>query len=509
MKRFLLVILLLQPVIAIAQNADCIDSAAARRSRRPVTALQLRDRLSAMLKDPEMAVSSVSMRIQLKATGQVFYERDPERLLVPASNLKLYTTAAALDILGSDYRIRTSVLSRSRPDGRGRVADLVLYGRGDPAFASRFNNSVDPFALIIRQLQQAGVRSVEGDLIADESYFKGASLGYGWEWTDIQWPYGSQVSALTVSDNNVNVEIRPSTPGEHATITITPDVGYMRLQNLCDTVARREKREIGIHRGLENNLLLVWGQIPVDDAGFQSRISVYQPARFAAVLFKAALERAGIGVRGSIKVADSSLVSEAVPTDPQQMVELAYVESPPLRELVRVINKFSNNLYAEQVLRVLGRQRGNALLDSDAAGLEVVRAWLEGAGLRERVVLYDGSGLARRSLVSAAALTSLLRYISTRPVAKDFEASLPISGEDGTLSRRTSGTDAEHRVRAKTGTLANVSSLSGFITTAYGEELVFSIIVNNHPGGQQKMRAFQDEVCRMLAAFACRLGDSR
>lgn len=501
--------LLLQPVVAIAQRADCVDSVTARRSRRPVTVDQLRDRLSAMLREPEMAVSSVSMRLQLKSTGQIFYEHDPERLLVPASNLKLYTTAAALDLLGSDYRIRTSVLSRSRPDGLGRVADLVLYGRGDPAFGSRFNENVDPFALIIRQLQDAGVRTIEGDLIADESYFRGVSLGQGWEWTDIQWPYGSQVSALTVSDNSVDVHVRPSNPGEYATITITPNVGYMRVQNLCNTVSRREKREIGMHRGLENNLLLVWGQIPVDDPGFQSRISVYQPARFAAVLFKAALERAGIKVKGGIKVADSSLTSEAAPTDPERMVELAYVDSPPLRELVRIINKFSNNLYAEQVLRVLGRQKGSVLLDSDAAGLEVVRAWLKGAGLKEPVVLYDGSGLARRSLTSAAALTSLLRYISARPVAKDFEASLPISGEDGTLSHRTSGTDAERRVRAKTGTLVNVSSLSGFITTAYGEELVFSIIVNNHPGGQQKMRAFQDEVCRMLAAFECRLGGSR
>lgn len=508
MKSLLLVFLFLQPALAIAQRADCVDFATARRARRPVTSTQLRDRLSTMLKEPDMAVSSVSVRVELKSTGQIVYERDPERLLVPASNLKLYTTAAALDLLGADYRIRTSVLSRSRPDGRGRVGDLVLYGRGDPAFASRFND-VDPFALIIRQLQEAGVRSVEGDLIADESYFKGASLGYGWEWTDIQWPYGSQVSALTVSDNNVDVQVRPSTPGARAAITITPDVGYVRVRNLCDTVAKREKREIGLHRGLESNLLLVWGQIPVDDVGFQSRVSIYQPARFAATLFKAALERSGIEVKGSVKVADSSLVSEATPVDPQQMVELAYVESPPLRELVRVINKFSNNLYAEQVLRVLGRQRGNALLETDEAGLEVVRNWLSEVGLKERVALYDGSGLARRSLTSAAALTGLLKYISSRPAGKDFEASLPISGEDGTLLRRTSGTDAERRVRAKTGTLTNVSSLSGFITTAYGEELVFSIIVNNHPGGQHAMRAFQDEFCRVLAAFPCRLGGGK
>ncbi|MCS6884017.1 MAG: D-alanyl-D-alanine carboxypeptidase/D-alanyl-D-alanine-endopeptidase [Acidobacteriota bacterium] len=462
-------------------------------------ARRLSSQINALLAEAEMAASSVSILIQHRDSGETIYARDAERLLVPASNLKLYTTAVALELLGRNYKIRTSVLARSLPDRNGKLeGDIVLYGRGDPSFKSRFN-SIDGLSSLVDQLRNKGIKRIEGNIIADESYFKGTSLGYGWEWLDIQWPYGSQLSALSILDNSFEVHIRPTQVGELAEVTVSPDVGYVTVKNLCRTTAARGKRDIGLHRGLENNKLLVWGSIPKDDAGFACPVSIYQPARLAAILFKSALEKAGISISGNIKLADSSLLSEALPTNPSEMLELAYVESPPLTELVRIINKFSNNLYAELLLRVLGRELGNPSIDSDQAGIEVLKDWLSRKQLDGRVVFYDGSGLSRRSLTNASSIVSLLRYVAKSQIAADFEKSLPVIGLDGTLANRKN-VALQQRVRAKTGTLANVSALSGYITTAHGDELVFSILINNHPGGQQKMREFQDKVISLLSS---------
>ncbi|MBL8150831.1 MAG: D-alanyl-D-alanine carboxypeptidase/D-alanyl-D-alanine-endopeptidase [Blastocatellia bacterium] len=499
-----------------SREDDCSPSAGLSRSREPRNLAQLQDRIRALLSKPELAAANVGIKITT-LDGQVVFEENASKLLVPASNMKLYTTAAALEKLGADFRIRTSVYSYSRPDQTGQIkGDIVLYGRGDPSLGSRFNNdaeSVDALALLARQLVNAGVKSVDGNLIADESYFRGSPLGYGWEWSDIQWSFGAEVSALTFSDNSVDVAIKPSSvPGEACFVAVTPDVGYVGITNQIQTSQPKTKREVGIYRGLEDNSVLVWGNLPVGDTGFQSRIAVHKPAAFTGYLFKEALRQVGIIVKGDVLVADSSRLSVVKPVDPtrDRLVELASIQSQPLAELVRVVNKFSQNLYAELLLRTLGKMKGSAELDSDTAGVEVVKEWLASVGVDTKILsILDGSGLSRRNLITASATTELLKYMSRRPLREPFEASLPVAGIDGSLTKRMVNTTAANNVKAKTGTVNNVTSLSGYVTTAGGDPLVFSIIINNFTPGRSQSRAVEDEICLLLASFVCKLGGAK
>jgi serine-type D-Ala-D-Ala carboxypeptidase/endopeptidase (penicillin-binding protein 4) len=479
---------------------------AATRSR---TLAQLKQKIRELLNKPEYAPASIGIHVATLEGEKLVFEQNGEKLLTPASNMKIFTTSALLDRLGPDFRIRTSVYAPSSPDTAGRIkGDLILYGRGDPSLASRFNpdSSFKPYEQLARQLTAAGVKRVEGDLIADESYLRGEPLGQGWEWMDLQWHFGAEISALTTNDNSIEVSIKPGAkPGDPCTVTITPDVGYVSFINRVQTVDSKTPRDIGINRGRGDNSLLLWGQLPVNDTGFLARVAVYRPAGLAAALFRSALTAAGITVTGQIKIADASLRSAAQPTqiEKDKPVELAAIESPSLGELVRIVNKFSHNLYAELLLRVLGKTKGPPEQDSDLAGLEVVKDLLHSAGVDTTLLeITDGSGLSRRSLVTPEATAQLLAYAGHQSYSEVFKNSLPLAGVDGTLTRRMVGTAAAKNVKAKTGALGNTSALSGYITTAAGEELVFSIFINHFTDNFGKALALENSICVLLADYS-------
>ncbi|MEW6734980.1 MAG: D-alanyl-D-alanine carboxypeptidase/D-alanyl-D-alanine-endopeptidase [Acidobacteriota bacterium] len=477
---------------------------------------QLKQQLRTLINNPELAAAQIGVSIMTETDARVIFEQDAHKLLVPASNMKLYTTAAALVQLGANYRIRTSVYAPVRPDEKGVIkGNLILYGRGDPGLASRFIDYGEKkyFELLTEQLISAGVKLIEGDLIADESYLSGSPLGKGWEWLDLQWQFGAEVSALTVHDNSVQVSLQPGAKvGDPCIIRISPEVGYVSVENRIQTIAAGGKRELGINRGLQDNSLLVWGQMPVDDTGFQAYLAVHRPAGLAAALFQAALLKAGIRITGGIKIADASLRSQVPPSriEESKLIELAYLESPPLSELVRVVNKFSQNLYAELLLRILGRLKGTPTRDSDEAGVEVLKEVLRTAGIDpNELVINDGSGLSRRTLVTTATTARLLAFMSRQPTAQIFLDSLPIAAIDGTLTKRMSGTPASDNVRAKTGTLSYTTALSGYVTTGAGERLVFSIIINHFTEESRVARTIEDGICALLAAYSHKLEGKR
>jgi serine-type D-Ala-D-Ala carboxypeptidase/endopeptidase (penicillin-binding protein 4) len=479
---------------------------------RPHTLVQLKRQIRELLNRPEFIAASIGIHIATRDDEKVLFDHNGDKLLTPASNMKLYTTAAALEGLGPEFRIKTSIYAASTPDATGRISgDLTFYGRGDPSFASRYHHdsSVKPYELLAKQLVTAGVKKIEGNLIADESYLSGDPHGQGWEWMDLQWHFGAEVSALSTNDNCIEVSVRPgSKVGEPCTITITPDVGYISFINRTQTVDQKGRQDIGINRGLADNNLLVWGQMPVNDPGFHARVAVYRPAGLAASLLKSALNAAGIAITGEIKIADASLRSNVQPAqiERDKLIELAAIESPPLSELVRVVNKFSHNLYAELLLRVLGKIKGPYQKESDIAGVEIIKEMLNSAGIdTSPLEITDGSGLSRRSLVSAAATAKLLSYVSRRPYNEVYLNSLPVAGSDGTLTRRMTGTSAAQNTRAKTGTLSNTSTLSGYIETAAGEPLVFSILVNHFTDNFSRALELQNKICALLAEFTGKL----
>src|SRR5262249_27668139 len=223
--------------------------------------------------------------------GHVIYARNADQLFTPASNMKVYTTAVALDLLGADYTWRTSVYAKSRPDANGNLnGDLTLYGRGAPDLSSRLRKSEKPsLTQLADDLYGAGVRHVQGNVIGDESYFRADALGDGWQWNDVQWYFGAEPSALSINDNEVDVSVEPPAKANDPPIaTLNTAQDHVRLTNDISPVKAGEQLRVGIHRGLSDNELRVWGEFPQGSRGFGARISVHNPALWAARLFIAA-----------------------------------------------------------------------------------------------------------------------------------------------------------------------------------------------------------------------------
>ncbi len=276
---------------------------------------------------PQLAPAFLAAKIASLDTGRVLFEVNAHKLMMPASNMKLYTVAAALDRLGPDFRFVTSVYASERPDKAGKLrGDLIIYGRGDPTYATRFNNddyykAIDDLAA---RIVASGVKRIEGDLVGDESYFTGLPLAPGWEWDDLQWYYGAEVSALTVDDNSLDLSVKPAARvGDRAIVTsgpatpmvriLTPQVNeevadtpnFITIVNRVVTAPRGTKREIGVERPLGKNVIEVTGSIPQEDAGYMGSVAVKQPALLFTSMLRAALERQGVSVKGRTRIMDT------------------------------------------------------------------------------------------------------------------------------------------------------------------------------------------------------------
>ena len=308
------------------------------------TLRQLERHFEAVLRRPEFATTRWGILVESLDRRVVLIQREADQLFTPASNMKLYTTAAALVRLGPNFRFRTSVYVPAQPDERGHVeGDVILYGRGDPNLSARTltGGYLTPFFDLADQLARAGVREVFGDIVGDESYFVGPRLGVGWEWDDLQWYYGAEVSALSVDDNFVDVTLRPG-EREGDPVRVILSSPAVTVINRAVTAVEGTPQRIEIERGLQDNVVEIRGVMPRDSVGYRAAVAVHHPALYAATLFREALLRRGIRVHGRAVAADWKVRRER-PLDLRQMVELAAVESVPLSEVIRVVNKISQN----------------------------------------------------------------------------------------------------------------------------------------------------------------------
>jgi D-alanyl-D-alanine carboxypeptidase/D-alanyl-D-alanine-endopeptidase (penicillin-binding protein 4) len=442
--------------------------------------------------------------------GRVLYARNSDQLFTPASNMKVYTTAVALDLLGAEYRWRTSVYANKQPDANGTInGDLTLYGRGAPDLLSKAKNAAPSLPKLAEQLYQAGVREVRGNIIGDNSYFRGELFGIGWQWNDLQWYFGAEPSALSIDENSVEVTIGPgSKQGSSANVVINPNSSPVRLMNETKTGEHDDTTSIGIMRDLSGNDLRVWGDFPVNGRAFSAFLSVHDPAMWAAAQFKQALLARGIKVTGDARTRDFR-TAETDRFDPQKTFELAHQDSDPLSAIVRHTNKESDNLYAELILRTLGKERGASAPDpdprknrergDDEAGTAVVRSWLQSKGINTKgLAIRDGSGLSRLDLITPETTARLLAAIANSNSAAAFRDSLPVAGHDGTLSMRLKKMTG--RILAKTGTLTYTHSLSGYATTPANETLVFSIMCNDATNGREAVQLI-DQIASLIADF--------
>lgn len=493
------------------------------QAQAPKTLAELQTRISEILAKPELSSAMVGVKVVSLDNGRIVFEENAAKLLRPASNMKIYTIAAALDRLTPDYRFSTSVFAASKPDSSGVIrGDLRIYGRGDPSIAARFNNGdylkgIDDLAT---RIVSAGVKRVEGDLIGDETYFNGPKYGSGWEWEDLTWYYGAEVTPLTVNDNALDLFVKPGAMvGQPALITTGPPDPLLTIVNRVTTSAKGVRRQIAIHRGLNDNTITITGTIPLDDPGYTGGIGISHPALLFVYLLRTSLAQKGVVITGKSRTTGEVAVPTMTTTVPVAttssvpvvvLVELANLQSPPFGLIAAQTLKPSQNLYTELILRTLGKlapppaAATTSIFNqtSEQLGLEAVKSFLKTTGIRpESLVLDDGSGLSRSDMITAEASVQLLTFMSRHRFASVFRDALPIAGVDGTLRNRLKGTPAENNLRAKTGSLSSAASLAGYVTTAAGEKLAFSIMVNNYPREVDPRAACIDPIAVLLASF--------
>jgi serine-type D-Ala-D-Ala carboxypeptidase/endopeptidase (penicillin-binding protein 4) len=504
------------PSLPLENAADVPAPTPVRIGNAPKTIAELQARIAQVLNNPELAAAMVGIKVTSLQTGKVLFEENGSKLLRPASNMKLYTVAAALDRLSPDYRFVTSVYAAARPDAAGILrGDLTIYGRGDPSIAARFNNG-DYFKGIndlAGQIAVTGVKRVEGDLVGDETYFTGPRYGSGWNWEDLQWWYGAEVSALTINDNALDLIVKPgSAVGAAGVITTGPPDPLLAIVNRVVTGPRGSKRELTLHRGLGADALEIHGSIPLDDRGYAAGVGISHPGLLFVYLLRSSLAQRGVTFTGKSRTVPAPVYSNGkVPPRPTGAIEIASMQSPPLSLIAAQTLKPSQNLYTELILRTLGRAvpppsgSSDAALTSEDAGIEIVKTFLKEAGVNTNgLALTDGSGLSRNDMITAEASVQLLTYMGRHRYAHAFRDALPIAGVDGTLRNRMKGTPAENNVRAKTGSLSSASSLAGYVTTAGGENLAFSIMVNNYPVDTDVRSLCIDPIAVLLASFSGR-----
>jgi D-alanyl-D-alanine carboxypeptidase/D-alanyl-D-alanine-endopeptidase (penicillin-binding protein 4) len=505
----------------------------------------LPDRVAGVLSAPDLArgfwgIEVVSLSSD-KTSGQTLYSLNADKLFTPASNTKLFTTAAALALIGPDYKFRTTVETTGMLDRYGRLnGDLVLVGHGDPNLSGRelpydlkTQRNDDPIQALEEladALVQKGVKFIDGDIVADDSYFAFERYGEGWSQDDLIWGDGAPVSALTINDNVVFVSILPADrPGEKAFVSVKPFADYYRLDNRIITTPGGTGRKLSINREPGSTVLTLWGNIPLDDPGANEALAIEDPAEFAVGLFRQLLEKRGIVIYGHQRTRHTELATlstfsvtalapsrggrvndgvndkdndgQSHPLKTDQPITLASYESKPLLQDVRVINKVSQNLHAEILLRLLGRERGNA--GTIEGGLEVLRGFITQAGIsNDQYAFYDGSGLSRQNLVTPHAIVQLLRYCSTQPWGADYKATFPIAGVDGSLTERLTSPRLHNRIMAKTGSLGGVKTLSGYAITDSGQVVAFSILANNFNLPAKRVTDAIDELVQAIVEDA-------
>jgi len=490
----------------------------------PATLAELRSRIDEICRQPALEPGFFAVKIVSLDSGLTIFEQQANKFVRPASNMKLYTVATAFDRLTADYHFITSVYAREKPEDGKIKGDLIIYGRGDPSISTRFNGdyfkSINDLA---DRIVAAGVKRVKGDLVGDESFFNGSPLGSGWEWEDLTWSYGAPVSALSINDNAIDLNIRPgATAGAPVVVTTgPPNASFMTIVNRATTSPKELRSNLQIYRGLGANTLEITGTLPLGDAGFRGGVAIPNPPLAFVSMLRDALLKRGVKIDGQLRTVSDRSGSSVLPRSPagfpnpiltinQPPVEITSLSSPPFATIAAHTLKPSQNQYTELILRTLGRTQPQVNTDTrdrsdEELGLAIVRNFLHQAGIADtEVALDDGSGLSRNDLISANTSVQLLSYMSKHKYFAQFRDALPIAGVDGTLSTRMRGTPAEKNVRAKTGSLSSVASLSGYVTTAAGERLVFSMMLNNYPDAAAVRRDSIDAIAVLLASFTGR-----
>jgi D-alanyl-D-alanine carboxypeptidase/D-alanyl-D-alanine-endopeptidase (penicillin-binding protein 4) len=482
-----------------------VATAARAETNSATTLPELTRQIEAHIAQPRFSGALWGIKIISLDSGKTIFENHADRLMSPASNSKLYPAALALDRFRPEYRIVTPILASSRPNSRGTLrGDLVIAGRADPSWNTRHGvtNFWDLFSPFVAAISNAGVRRVTGDLIGDATFLRSPPNGSGWAAGDLEDYYGAEISALTLNDNYTQIAVKPGKVCEPCGLTVVDFGTGLKLDNQTITTLTNVAKHIEAHRFPGEKVVHIFGNLPVGSAPEMIDMPVPRPAEWFAAALKEALRRSGIKVDGAARA-----VFWPAPA-PSAAIKLDEVASPPLREVVRDFLKPSQNLETDLIFEHTGEMSRTTNTPpwrtSEDCAVSALDAFLATNGLPASDVHFDeGSGLSRNNLTTANATVALLQFMSRHRAGKDFVAALPLAGVDGTLRRRMKDTPAAQNVQAKTGTLRWANSLSGFVTTAGGEHLVFSLMLNRYAAPPDYKKANElDDIVVMLARFS-------
>lgn len=455
---------------------------------RAGTEAELPAGIEAALAAPGLQRGITGICVQSLRDGRILYFHNSRALFMPASNMKIVTAALALDRLGPEYRFATRLSTPARVSQGTLHGDVYLQGFGDPTLTTA---GLQEF---VTTLRQCGIRKVQGSVVVDDSFFPGPRLGRGWSWDYLGDYYAMEVSALSLNENVVVLHARPGTAaGKPAILSWDPPARCIEVENRTKTGPAGSKQELSVSRALGSRRITVEGSIPLGaGSAALEPVTVDDPALYCGSVFAELLRQARIRVAGGVK-------HGAVPTGARVLCEH---RSAPLSEVLPAFLKPSDNHYGEQIMRTVLAESAKTAgpgatppSEQDLVGALLVKAGAPVDGMRP----VDGSGLSRLDLISPDALVRLLRWTRAQPAGDLLYNALPVAGKDGTLLRRMRGTAAEGNAHAKTGTVNVVSCLSGYVTTAAGEPLAFSILMNHFMATPAEARAAQDRICVLLS----------
>ena len=499
------------PVAAFLLFAACLPLSAVGQApySESAAAEELTETISQTLDTEPFEGAYWGVQIVNLRSGTVLYSKNAQSNFVPASNVKLLTTAAALDQLTPDYRFRTRIYADGPIEDGTLKGNLIVRGSGDPTIGG-YEQRDDP-TRVFRQwadsLKALGITHISGNIIGDDNRMDDTPLGHGWSWSDISYAYAAEIGGLVFNENTVDLHVLGQEVGQPAKITWEPfDTDYVNVVNRSRTVPWRTEDDEQYQRIMGTNTIHVRTKVHPNREETES-ITITNPTLYFVHVLREVLLREGISVGGT--PADLDETAATVQYDSDLVRPVASYTSKPLRQIVRTLNHESQNLYAEQILRTLAVEVPPQTTEdlkpgSSALGVKSVRKTLAAARVdTSRIQLVDGSGLSRQNLVRPQSIVRLLQYMWTHPApaaSSAFYDSLPKGGQEGTLEYRFQGNAPAHaNVRAKTGTLSNTSSLSGYVTSERGTPLAFSIFCNHHLAEGNQVRSAQDVLVNALA----------
>ncbi|WP_430786456.1 D-alanyl-D-alanine carboxypeptidase/D-alanyl-D-alanine endopeptidase [Virgibacillus flavescens] len=480
--------------VATEVKEDKVVNKPANQAGETTKTDKLQEQLDKYIKnEPHLNGATIGVSVRSAATGELIYEHNGEKRMHPASNMKLLTGAAALSSLGRDHTFTTEILAGGQIINHSLQGDLYIKGMGDPTLVT---TNFKDFA---KKVSAKGIKQISGDIIADDTWYDDVRVSPDLIWTDEQYYYGAQISALTASPNSdydagsVQIDVSPGkSVGVKPIVSETPRTDYVNVINNAETVAAGEEEDIEVGRKHGSNIITIEGTIPIDSWTVKEWMAVWEPTGYALDLFKQALASQGITWTGELKVGKA----------PESATVLVKHESMPLAKLMLPFMKLSNNVHAEVLVKEMGKVvKGEGSWEK---GLEVIDEEMLKLGLDiETIKLRDGSGISGVSLIPPNQISKLLYEVQKRDWYSTFNHSLPVAAAEdrmvgGTLRNRMKEISNYATIQAKTGTINSVSSLSGYINTRESETIIFSIL-NNNLLDEDDGKEIEDKIVEILA----------